>query len=218
MGRAIAMPAYHRGGGQPSSKGAPDARLTRRPGPSQAPQPRSEKEPLQDRRVPVTIATTADLVRLARRTRAFVTDPAKHWSIRRDPQRDVLQGVRVHAPDALAYFGAPAVLAAALTTGTVCRWCQAFVRAATARKRLPANEAMLELLGWPCDRCARLIFRQVTDSLEAAMAAPLDAPSPGSVDATRDQESTRLPATGRRRNTPEPSHYQRRRWPVEGGR
>jgi hypothetical protein len=217
MGRAVAGPAYHHGGGQPSSKGAPDARLTRRPGPTQAPRPRAGPEPLQDRQVPVTIATTADLVRLARRTRAFVTDPAKHWSIRYDPERDVLQGVRVHAPDALDYFGAQAVLAAALTTGTVCRWCQAFVRAATARKRLPANEAMLELLGRPCDRCARLIFRQTTDSLEAA-AVPLYVPSPGSVDATRDRGSARLPAIGRRRKTPEPSYYQRGRWPVKGGR
>jgi hypothetical protein len=100
----------------------------------------------------------------------------------------------------------------------VCLWCQAFVRAATAGKRLPANEAMLELLGRPCDRCARLIFRQVTDSLEAAMAVPLDVPSPGSVDATRNRGSARLPAPSCRRQTPEPSYYQRRRWPVEGGR
>jgi hypothetical protein len=142
-------------------------------------------EPSQDRRVSVTVVTIADLVKLARRTRTFITDPAKLWTVRYDPERDVLQGVRFHAPDAIDYFGAPAVLAAALTTGTVCHWCQAFARAATAGKRLPTNEAMLELLGRPCDGCAPVIFRHIIDGLETAMAAPFDAPYPGSVDAGR---------------------------------
>jgi hypothetical protein len=165
----------------------------------------------------VTVATMADLVKLARRTRTFVTDPAKLWCIRRDPEHDVLQGVRFHAPDALDYLGAPAVLAAALTIGTVCRWCQAFARAATAGKRLPANEAMLELLGWPCDRCAPVVFRQVTDGLEAAMAEPLEVPSASSIDAGRTRAArARESATSRRRNNPEPSYYQRRPWPPEG--
>jgi hypothetical protein len=197
--------------GSPPTGSTPDAGPSHRPGPS------------QDRRVPVTVATMADLVKLARRTRTFVTDPAKLWCVRRDPEHDILQGVRFHAPDALDYFGPAAVLAAALTTGTVCRWCQAFARAATAGKRLPTNEAMLELLGRPCRRCAPVIFRQVTASLEAAMAAPLDVPFPGSVNAghTRvagDRESARLSATGHRPPTPEPSYYQRRPWPAEGTR
>jgi hypothetical protein len=171
----------------------------------------------------VTVVTIADLVKLARRTRTFITDPAKLWTVRYDPERDVLQGVRFHAPDAVDYFGAPAVLAAALTTGTVCRWCQAFARAATAGKRLPTNEAMLELLGRPCDGCAPVIFRQIIDGLEAAMAGPFDAPYAGSVDAgrpraARDRESARLSATGRRSTTSEPSYYQRRPWPAEGTR
>jgi hypothetical protein len=171
----------------------------------------------------VTVATVADLVRLARRTRTFVTDPTKLWSVRHDPEHDILQGVRFHAPDALDYFGAPAVLAAALTTGTVCRWCQALGRAATAGKRLPANEAMLELLGRPCDRCARVIFRQVTDSLETAMAVPLDVPSPGGVNAghpraASDRGSAGRSVIGRRRKSPDPSYYRRRPWPPEGTR
>lgn len=89
----------------------------------------------------MTVATTAELVKVARRTRTFVTDPAKLWSVRHDPEHDVLQGVRIHAPDVIDYFGAPALLAAALTTGTVCRWCQALERAATAGTRLPAVDA-----------------------------------------------------------------------------
>ena len=113
------------------------------------------------------------------------------------------------------------MLAAALTTGRVCRWCQALERAATALTRLPANEAMLELLGRPCDRCAPVIFREVIDSLEAAMAEPPDVPSPGSVDAgrtraVRARKSARLSATGSRRKSPEPSYDQRRPSPPEG--
>lgn len=95
------------------------------------------------------------------------------------------------------------------------------MRAATAGKWLPANEAMLELLGWPCDGCAPMIFRRIIDGLEAAMAEPLEVPSPGGVNGGRpravgDRESTRLSATGHRPTNPEPSYYQRRPWPAEG--
>ena len=163
----------------------------------------------------------ADLVKLARRTRTFVTDPAKLWCVRRDPEHGILQGVRAHAPEALDYYGAPAILAAALTTGMGCRWCQAFVRATTAGTRLAANEAMLELLGAPCQRCAPVIFRQIIDGLEAAMDEPLEVLSPSGVNggrprATGNHASTRLSATGHRPRTPEPSYYQRRPWPAEG--
>lgn len=125
-----------------------------------------------------------DLIRAAHRLAQGLQDPGKLWSVRDDPDRDVLQYARAIDRDAVAYFGEPAILAAAIpdagvvADGRACHWCHAYQRAGQGGPLPPVNLATLRLLGESCQRCAEVNMGRVMKALDDLMADDPPAPEP----------------------------------------
>lgn len=135
------------------------------------------------------------LVRAAHDLAAYLQDGRKLWTVRSNPEQAVLQAARVRlGKEAAAYFPAPVVLAAAMTssqvnrdpatgapapTGQRCRWCHA--RAAKDDTQVPVNQATLTLLGPPCEACLEYVAADALNSLDDLLTTPITAAAVPSV-------------------------------------